>query len=215
VPKAEKAQRLEEALALIKALWTGQPVDFQGRFFQLKNARISVKPIQEPRPPIWMAATGDKAVVRAAHLADAWLVDPRPSLATLSRQLALYRGALSEAEKDFPAEFPIIRETYVGETDEEAFEEARPYIEAKYQTYTSWGPQKLVPETLTQPLAELAADRFIIGSPSHCIDELMRYSRELGASHFILRMGWPGMKHSSIMNSIKTFGERVIPYFKG
>lgn len=214
VARAEKAQRLEEALALIKALWTGEAVDYQGRFFQLKDARISVKPVQQPGPPIWMAATGDRAVTRAARLSDTWLVDPRPSLATLSKQLDIYRQALREAGKGFPEEFPIIRETYVAESDEEAFAEARPYLEAKYQTYTSWGTGSLVPEPLTTPLAQLAADRFIIGSPSRCIDDLTRFSTKLGVNHFILRMGWPGMKHSSIMKSLRMFGERVIPHFR-
>ncbi len=217
VRRVEKPHRFEEGLEVIKALWTGEPVNFNGRFFQLKNAKISVKPIQKPRPPIWIAANDDKSVTRAARLGDAWLVNPHASLTTLTSQVELYRQVLDHAGKSFPTEFPIIRECYVAASTDEALAQAGPFLEEKYKTYISWGQDKALPkqDPLRRPLAELASDRFIIGSPSNCIDELDRFSRKLGVNHLILRMSWPGMKLSSVMNSISAFGERVIPYFRG
>lgn len=215
VIKTEKARRLSEALEVIKLLWSGRPIDFNGEFFQLKNAAISVKPVQKPRPPIWIAANDDRAVVRAARLSDAWLANPHASLTTLMRQAKIYRDALNEAGKPPPSEFPIIREAYVGEDDQRAFDESRPYLEAKYKTYAAWGQEKAFPERdpLTRPLSELAAGRFIIGSPSRCIEDLATFSEKLGVNHIILRMSWPGMKHASVMESMRIFSEKVMPYF--
>ena len=217
VQRLEKPQRFEEGLGVIKALWTGEPVNFNGRFFQLKNASISVKPIQQPRPPIWIAANDNKSVARAARIGDAWLVNPHASLTTLIGQVDFYRRTLDQAGNTFPKEFPIIREAYVGRSDEEALTEVRQFLEAKYKTYVSWGQDKALPkhDALARPFDELASERFIIGSPSTCIDQLAQFNEKLGVNHFILRMSWPGMKHSSVMNSIKMFGERVIPYCKG
>jgi alkanesulfonate monooxygenase SsuD/methylene tetrahydromethanopterin reductase-like flavin-dependent oxidoreductase (luciferase family) len=216
VIKTEKARRLSEALEVIKSLWTGQAIDFNGQFFQLKGATISVRPVQRPRPPIWIAGNDDKAVVRAARLSDAWLANPHASLTTLIRQVKIYKDALNEAGKPFPSEFPIIREAYVAENDQRAFTESRPYLEAKYKTYAAWGQEKAFPERdpLTRPLSELAAGRFIIGSPSRCIEDLASLSEKLSVNHMILRMSWPGMKQSSVMESLKTFSERVMPYFR-
>ncbi len=217
VAKAEKARRLEEALEVIKLLWKGQAVDFNGQFFQLKNATISVKPVQKPRPPIWIAANDDRAIVRAARLSDAWLANPHASLTTLIRQVKIYRDALNEAGKPFPSEFPIIREAYIAENDRRAFDEARPYLEAKYKTYAAWGQEKAFPERdpLTRPLSELAGGRFVIGSPSRCIEDLAALAEKLGISHMILRMSWPGMRHASVMESLRIFSEKVMPYFRG
>lgn len=209
----EKTQRLEEGLSLIRALWTGEPVDFEGRFTRLQGARISVKPVQQSGPPIWIAATADVAVARAARLADAWLVDPRPPVSTLLRQLELYRQTLRDAGKELPQDFPIVREAFAADTDEEAQAEAGPYLREKYQTYGSWAPDLV--DSLSGALGPETSDgRFIVGSPSTCVRGVKSLHEQLGVNHFILRMGWPGMKHASIMKSIKTWGEQVIPELK-
>lgn len=218
VAGADKAPRLEEALEVIKLLWNGgEAVDYNGQFFRLKNATISVKPIQKPRPPIWIAANNDRAIVRAARLGDAWLANPHASLATLIRQVKIYRDALDEVGKQLPPEFPIIREAFVAENDQQAFDEARPHLEAKYKTYAAWGQERAFPERdpLTRPLSELAGGRFIIGSPSRCIEDLATFAEKLGVNHVILRMSWPGMKHDSVMESMRIFSEKVMPYFRG
>jgi alkanesulfonate monooxygenase SsuD/methylene tetrahydromethanopterin reductase-like flavin-dependent oxidoreductase (luciferase family) len=72
VKKGEGVKRFEENLEAIKKLWTGEAVDMVGSHFELAGARISVPLVQTPRPPIWMGANVDKAVKRAARLADCW-----------------------------------------------------------------------------------------------------------------------------------------------
>lgn len=215
VIKSEKAKRLVEALEIIKLLWKGEPTDFKGEFFDLENAEISVRPIQKPRPPIWMAANSDRAIKGAARFGDAWLVNPHATLSTLTRQVGIYRDSLKAARKPFPDEFPIVREAYLAENDQRAFEDVRPYLEAKYKTYTAWGQETAFSDRdpLTRPLSELAADRFVIGSPSHCIEELARYVEKLGVNHLIMRMSWPGMRHASVVESMRIFSEKVMPYF--
>lgn len=216
IRKEEKGRRLGEALEVIKSLWGGEAVNFKGEFFQLTNARIGVRPLQKPRPPIWIAGNDDRAVIRAARLGDAWLVNPHASLTTLIRQVRKYRDALVESGKSSSAEFPIIREAYVAENDQRAFSEARPYLEAKYRTYTAWGQEAAFADRdpLTRPLSELAVDRFIIGGPSKCTEDLSRFVEKLGVNHIILRMSWPGMKHTSVMENIRLFSEKVMPYFE-
>jgi alkanesulfonate monooxygenase SsuD/methylene tetrahydromethanopterin reductase-like flavin-dependent oxidoreductase (luciferase family) len=217
IVKAEKARRMGEALEVIKLLWNGHAVDFKGRFFQVRNASISVRPLQKPRPPIWIAANDNRAVATAARLGDAWLVNPHASLSTLVKQVGIYKESLKEAGKSFPTEFPIIRELHVAENDQRAFDNARPFIEAKYKTYSTWGQEKAFTERdpLTRPLSELAPERFIIGSPSRCTDELARFVEKLGVNHVVLRISWPGMKHEVAMESMSLFSAKVMPYFRG
>jgi alkanesulfonate monooxygenase SsuD/methylene tetrahydromethanopterin reductase-like flavin-dependent oxidoreductase (luciferase family) len=67
---AERAQRLEENLEAIKRLWTEDNVSMKGSHFELDRATASLKPVQKPRPPIWLGANADVAVRRAARVAD-------------------------------------------------------------------------------------------------------------------------------------------------
>jgi alkanesulfonate monooxygenase SsuD/methylene tetrahydromethanopterin reductase-like flavin-dependent oxidoreductase (luciferase family) len=60
----------------------------------------------------------------------------------------------------------------------------------------------------------VAPDRFIIGSPEHCISEVERWHAELGADYFVLRFRHPtGPTHDKALESIKLFGEKVVPAF--
>ena len=68
--------RLEEGLEVLERLWSGEPVSYHGKHFRMHNVRISLRPLQQPRPPIWLAANADAGVKRAACLGDAWLMNP-------------------------------------------------------------------------------------------------------------------------------------------
>jgi len=69
----ERQDRLEEALQLIKLLWTGDaPVTFRGKHYQLEDAPFLPPPIQKPHPPIMVGGSGPKRTLRtAARYADA------------------------------------------------------------------------------------------------------------------------------------------------
>jgi alkanesulfonate monooxygenase SsuD/methylene tetrahydromethanopterin reductase-like flavin-dependent oxidoreductase (luciferase family) len=63
---------LAEGIEVIKALWTGSPVDLTGEFFSLKDARLEPRPLQASAPPIWVAAMGARALGVAARRAEGW-----------------------------------------------------------------------------------------------------------------------------------------------
>jgi probable F420-dependent oxidoreductase len=66
-----RGRRVEEQIALLRALWTEQLVNFEGKFHRVDHAGINPLPVQRPIP-IWMGAMAEPAVRRAAQLADGW-----------------------------------------------------------------------------------------------------------------------------------------------
>jgi alkanesulfonate monooxygenase SsuD/methylene tetrahydromethanopterin reductase-like flavin-dependent oxidoreductase (luciferase family) len=213
IRREERVARFVEGLQVIRRLWTEDEVTHHGRFFHLTKARMMLKPVQRPHPPIWFAANNNGAVERSARMADAWVVNPHARLGILKQQMALYRKALQEAGKPFPAELPMIKELYVAPDRKTAIQECHPFLEAKYQAYTSWGQDKALPPGDGFDLAfeELVRDRFIIGDPGDCIRELRRYTEALGVNCFIFRIQWPGMEQAKVLRTIKLLAERVMP----
>jgi alkanesulfonate monooxygenase SsuD/methylene tetrahydromethanopterin reductase-like flavin-dependent oxidoreductase (luciferase family) len=205
--------RLVESLEVINRLWTEDEVTHHGRFYRLTRARLALRPVQKPRPPLWFAANNDAAVERAARMADAWVINPHATLAVLARQMAVYRTALAAAGKPFPAELPIIKELYVAPDRRTAVEECRPFLEAKYKAYGSWGQDKALPEGDSFDVAfdELVRDRFVIGDPDDCVRELRRHVDALGVTCFIFRIQWPGMEQAKVLRTIRLLAERVMP----
>ncbi len=212
IARDEVVARFAQGVRLIEQLWTQEHVTLDGRFWKLNDVRIYSRPLQKPRPPIWIAGNSDGSVRRAARLADAWYVNPHSRLDTIQRQLDLYREALAETGKAFPAELPMRREMYIAATREAAWRECGPYLEGKYKTYAAWGQDQVVPEEAGFRLdfEELADERFIIGDPQDCIQGLRRCA-EMGATTVVVRLQWPGMPSSYTYKAIELLGEWVLP----
>jgi probable F420-dependent oxidoreductase len=114
-PKA-RAERADEFIGVLKALWGPDPVEFQGRHFRVARSIVGLKPVQTPHPPIYLAAYVARALRRAAMLADGWLPSavPLPALGQMAGQL---RALARETGRD-PARLEVIYLTGTQITDE-------------------------------------------------------------------------------------------------
>lgn len=93
VPYAERGPRTDEQLAAITALWTESRPRFVGRFYRFENVALEPKPVQRPRPPIWVGGNQPAAQRRAGRFGDAWHptifhVSPEDAAAGLARARA-------------------------------------------------------------------------------------------------------------------------------
>src|SRR5437762_11789146 len=210
----ERVGRLVEGLEVIERLWNGEPVTYQGTHFRLRDVRISMRPLQRPRPPIWLAANADAGVRRAARLGDAWLMNPHTTLPTLERQLALFHETRAALRRPPARVIPLIRECYVAPDAATALAEARPFLEGKYVAYRAWEQDKALPsgESFAHDFETLTRDRFLIGDPERVREEIARYQERLGITDLIVRVQWPGMDPARVLRSIRLLGDEVLPF---
>lgn len=66
-----RGARTDDALALMKKLWSEEPVTHDGPHYQVRDASFLPKPVQRPHPPIWIGGRGEHAIRRAARFGDA------------------------------------------------------------------------------------------------------------------------------------------------
>jgi alkanesulfonate monooxygenase SsuD/methylene tetrahydromethanopterin reductase-like flavin-dependent oxidoreductase (luciferase family) len=212
VPWEARIRRFEETLALVKRLWTGEAVTVETAGCRLENASMTARPVQRPHPPIWIAATADAGVRRAARLGDAWLIGPHATLSTIHRQLALFQAERLRQGLAVPAHLPVLREIFCARDRATALATAGPALAAKYGAYTRWGQDDALPgeDAFDRPLDELCRDRFILGSPEECYVELTRHLA-LGLDHLLLRMHWPGLPLSATLQSLRLLSDEVLP----
>ena len=217
VRREERVPRMVEALEVMKLLWTGEEVEFHGRFYEVPKVTSTVRCVQQPYPPIWVAANNDGAIRRAARLGYPWLVNPHATVATISAQMDMYRRVLGESGVAVPPAMPMMREMYVADDREVAMYESRPHLESKYRAYSRWGQDKALPgeESFEIPFEDLARDRFLIGTPDDIVSEIRRYEEDLGVTHMILRLQWPGLEQDKVMKQLELMGRQVIPRTAG
>jgi len=212
--KSQRFQRFFEGVDIIKKLWCEDNVSFEGKAFKLKNVTVDPKPLQKPRPPIWIAANTDAAVARAARIGDGWIIGPHSAIDELQKQVEICRDAWSTEGKPGRPEIPIVRETFVAKSRAEAAARARPCLEQLYRAiYVKWKQNEAMndPDELSWAFDKLARGRFILGSPEECIDQIHEYEERLGVAYMLPRFDWtPGLPQEEILASMRLFGEKVI-----
>ena len=212
--KQQRFQRFVEGVEIVKRLWTEDHVSFSGKAFQLHDVTIGPRPLQKPRPPIWIAANGDRGVRRAARIGDGWLVGPHSAVEELQGQADLFRQAWLDSGKPGDGAIVVVRECFVASDREEAIRKARPYLEKLYgDVYVKWGQDEAMtnPDELKWDFDRLASHRFILGSPEDCVAEIRAYGETLRPDLLLLRFDWtPGLEQRDILEAIELFGKSVI-----
>ena len=90
-----KGKRADEFIGVLKAIWTSDPAEFSGEYFNLAKSTILPKPVQKPHPPIYLAAYSPGAMKRAATLANGWL----PAGIPLSAMKEMWDGIKGMAQQ--------------------------------------------------------------------------------------------------------------------
>jgi probable F420-dependent oxidoreductase len=73
VPIEERGRRTDEAIPLLRRLWSAEPVTHHGRYYEMEDVRIHPSPAQPGGPPIVVAGRKEPAMRRAALLGDGWM----------------------------------------------------------------------------------------------------------------------------------------------
>ena len=107
-----RAARMEEQIEVLRALWTQAAVTFHGRWHHIPDAGINPLPVQRPIP-LWIGGEADRALRRAARLADGWIssrgiqaTPDRPGSPSREEQVSRLRRHLAAAGRD-PSTFGI------------------------------------------------------------------------------------------------------------
>jgi alkanesulfonate monooxygenase SsuD/methylene tetrahydromethanopterin reductase-like flavin-dependent oxidoreductase (luciferase family) len=177
--RKDRVPKLEESLELLKRLWSGEEVTFAGRYVNVVQGRMGFRPYQLPHPPIEMGAQSEGASKRAARLADAVFFGPQVAWTDLRHLADVYRTELREAGKTRGV-VGASRSLMVGKSKEDAAATAHDYLEKTFRMYRTWEMQEAVMAPLQLDSAISLDDWAIHGSPSDCVETLLRASEEIG-----------------------------------
>jgi alkanesulfonate monooxygenase SsuD/methylene tetrahydromethanopterin reductase-like flavin-dependent oxidoreductase (luciferase family) len=144
--------RFTEGIEIMKALWTQPEVSYEGRFYQLHEATMEPKPVQKPRPPIWLGGGAPPAVRRAPRLGDGFFGAGSSTTAAFAEQVTVLREALAEQGRD-PAGFPVAKRIYVA-IDDDAERARSRMADALVGVYGRAFGSTLLPVTVTGPAAD-------------------------------------------------------------
>jgi probable F420-dependent oxidoreductase len=224
----ERGARMEEALRILRLVWTEESVSFDGRFWSFPELTVHPRPVQRPHPPIWVAGVADAAVERAARLGDAWLCGPVQSLAKAQSCLDLYRRTCAVAGRQ--PDWILRRYAWLGADGDAVRDEVLPvYVDGLLE---HWRESVEDPDEAALfarldagekvPAEEIARNRLLFGAPEDVIAQITRFRDMTGCDHVHAAFG-AGLPAQTMQASlgdfdeiatmIRLYGREVIPAF--
>ena len=101
VRKGERGRRGDEAIVLMKKLWTEENVTFQGQFYSVRDLTLLPRPHQKQGPPVWVGGRSPAAFRRAGRLCDGWLASSITP-AEVAAGIESIRKHAAEANREIP-----------------------------------------------------------------------------------------------------------------
>ena len=187
----ERWKRFDEAIRVLRALWSDDGVSFTGRFYSTAGIDLEPKPLQRPTPPIWIGSWGsDAGLRRVARLGDGWLASAYNTLPDqFAAALAKLKDQLKIRGKD-PASFPNALVTMF-----------------MYVTESKSAAERVLSQTLVTFLhrpVEQVRERLLVGTPEACAEKLAAY-RAAGVQRVFV---WPVEDE---VDQLSVFQKKVAP----
>jgi probable F420-dependent oxidoreductase len=194
VPVGERGRRVDEGLAVCRALWGAPPASFAGRFTRFAGVDLQPKPVQPGGPPVWIGGRSEAALRRAARLGDGWvsyLVTPERFRRSLEAIQAFGEAAGRPLRPGAGFEPAHLLFAVVDDDWEAARAAAARHLGRQYN----------------QDFHALAAKYALLGPPARCAETLDRYV-EAGVRTFVLSFV-AGPEHAEAQ--LERFAAEVVP----
>jgi probable F420-dependent oxidoreductase len=186
VRKEERGKRADEAIVLMKKLWSEEPANFDGQFYSVRDLTLLPRPYQKGGPPVWVGGRSKAALRRAGRLADGWLVSSVPP-GEVAAGIAAIRSHASEVGREIPDDHYGVLVPYIfAKGREEALEIAGPSIRRR---------QDIPP-----------SDYSALGTPDDVRKTIQTYI-DAGATKFVMRPAGP---KESVHGQVEALAKEVI-----
>jgi alkanesulfonate monooxygenase SsuD/methylene tetrahydromethanopterin reductase-like flavin-dependent oxidoreductase (luciferase family) len=221
-----------EAVEMIPRMWSSDVFSHDGRFFKIPPTQIVPKPVQTPHPPMFAACSKPDSAAAVGRLGLGALNFAIGSDDYLAQKVADYRKAIAAAKPIGRAKndhFACTPPTLVLADDRKAARHglrgARFFAEALSKYYLSGTrpvgrlpiprddfSERDLDDAMAQRNAPGSSAGVIVGDPA-CARETIERFVDIGVDELILVMQLGTVPHEIIMESIRTFGEKVMPHF--
>lgn len=220
---------MRESIEVIRLAWTRDAVDYEGRFFQIPGIVANPRPLQQPHPPIYTAASSLDGVNFAARMGLNLFIPVHVRTAEELREFAAtYWKALADHGHD-PDEHQLglLLPMHVGGTAAEAEARSEAGVMGYYDviretrgSYAEWltARGRPLPERLRRNAAAggLSFDRVCsefaaIGTAGRVVDRVGDLARDTGAAHVLAWMNIGSVSHDHVKESMQRFAEDALP----
>jgi alkanesulfonate monooxygenase SsuD/methylene tetrahydromethanopterin reductase-like flavin-dependent oxidoreductase (luciferase family) len=207
-----RGSRMDEAVQIVRRLWQGESVTFNGNHFQINNVRVTPKATQLPTPPLWIGGFTRPGVRRAARFGDGYtgLADPQTYEWYLEELRSVGKDASSARVRGVHTGFLL-----ASNDPERAFERLAPHVIYWANSYASWfeGSDTHPFSAISDNEALRASDLLQVLRPADIVERLRQLRRSVPLETFSFLLAPPGVPVGSMAEHLELFAKEVIPHF--
>ena len=198
VSPKDKRRIFEWCLDHMIRAWRGEPVALtEGA----EPVTVAPLPVQQPHPPIWVAAFGPKALAQAGRLGAPYLASPMEPLDRLRDNYRRHVEACEEAGQPVPPEVPVMRSCFVS-ADSGEVAGVRDGLEAQARRMAAEADGRMARRFSTE-----VDDWALVGEPGAVRERVHRYREELGMTHLVVTRLRINVDAASAERSVGTMAE--------
>jgi alkanesulfonate monooxygenase SsuD/methylene tetrahydromethanopterin reductase-like flavin-dependent oxidoreductase (luciferase family) len=223
----------DEAVRMIPRMWTQDEFSWESERFQIPPRNVLPKPLQRPHPPMWMAGTQPSSAFLAAERGLGFLHFTFSDPDALDEKVQKYHEGVARAEPVGAfanSQFAGFTIMHCGRDDRDALEIGGPgaawYVHATNTLYALWAQSgsasyQWYAEQFNQgkiagevDVASMAGQAILcVGGPETCA-QIVRHYQSQGLDQLIFIVQAGPTPHEAIMDSLRRFGEQVLPQFR-
>ncbi len=208
IDRDESQARFDEALEVIKLAWSGAAFEYEGRFYRYPRIALNTLPLQQPHPPIAIAALSPATYARVGARGGRLLSVPyiRDDLSVLRGLLAGYTAAAAGTSPDSTGpRVTVAFHLHVAPTQAEAEAQARPYLTRYCQTRAVGN---------TKSFDQLMEHHLIAGGEPRRVTDLLCELASYGVDQVLCLMNFGGMPLPLVLQSLTLTAQEVMPHLR-
>jgi alkanesulfonate monooxygenase SsuD/methylene tetrahydromethanopterin reductase-like flavin-dependent oxidoreductase (luciferase family) len=201
-----KRERFHEALEILERAWSGERFSYEGRFHRVREVQLNVRPLQQPRPPIWIATLRSEGAMAIGARGYPVMLIPYASAESIDEIAAgvrAYQQAFVGAGGQLAdATVPFGFHTHCADTTAQARAEARGAMD-RYVRTRQYAKQRAFDLLIEK-------DLIAVGDPAEIVRVARRYA-EAGLTDFLAITNFGGLPHKPVMRSMELMARHVLP----
>ncbi len=212
IDPASKRDRFDQCLEWMLGIWSGEgSTEIPTRFPDMPGLAdsTSMRPYQDPHPPLAVAAFGRKGLAQAARWGLPYLASPMEPFDLISENLAFHREELSSSATAGAAVTPVMRIVFVS-TDTAVLARVRERLQSERRAL----PSK-VPAAIARAVAAPLEERVVVGGPAEVTEHLARHREGVGMNLLVVRPLIAGAERGAQQDSMSRLVEEVVPALQG
>jgi alkanesulfonate monooxygenase SsuD/methylene tetrahydromethanopterin reductase-like flavin-dependent oxidoreductase (luciferase family) len=233
VDRDHSREQWEEAIQAVVGMWESEYFEFHGKYLDFPKRMVTPKPVQDPHPPAWMAATseGSSAVAgeKGLGLLSFSILQP---IQKMGQQIKAYRDAaanpkpITNVTTNKVAAYTLVHcQETAAKCEESGIWDSVWWWYKNIAEFTAeWElphlsqeeRDKVFPYLMQQadgnfdPKSFNDHDMIVVGDPEQCYNKMLKYA-ELGVDQLICYVQFGYLGHESIMKTIELLGKEVLP----